>query len=224
MYQGAWVIIQGEKGIGAIKSNNGNYEALASTGEEPVGLSDGRGGNILDFLKGKIGKLQKFYVGKNTRAASDKRSKRADAKKGAGVGEVTQETLIKKFRPLWVRAINAAIADVKGHISNMIKNDAFSKAQRKLNHLEKLQNGLEGLELGSSGDPEFISHAVNISVLMAASHFYPEQTGAIQKGYGNRFSAERSEGTQQLLKDISAGDQKKLGAVLSFFKRALISG
>ena len=223
-YEGAWVIIQGAKGTGAIKAGrNGTYDAVASSGGPIRTTSDGRGGNILDFLKGEIGKLQKFYVGKNTRAVSDKQKKRADDKKGTS-NEVTQETLIKKFRPLWIRAITAAMADVKGHVSNMIKNDAFEKAQRKLNHVSKLQSGLEALEAGEDVTPEFISHAINVSVLMASSHFYPEQTGAITKSYGSRFSAERSEGTQQLLKDIAGGDQKKLGAVLSFFKRALISG
>jgi hypothetical protein len=59
---------------------------------------------------------------------------------------------------------------------------------------------------------------------MAASHHYPEQTGSITKGYSNSYSAQRSEGPQQLLKDIANGDQKKLGTVLGFFKRALITG
>ncbi len=225
MYQGAWVIIQGAKGTGAIKATQNGYEAVASSGGETRSINDGRGGNILDFLKGEIGKLNKFYVGKNTRTVRDKKSKRADQKKGAGAtGEVTQETLIKKFRPLWIRAITAAVADVKGHIANMIKNDAFGKAQRKLNHLEKLQNGLEGLEAGNEDTPEFIGTAVSSAVLMASSHFYPETTGSITKSYGGRYSSQFSEGPQQLLKDIAAGDQKKLGAVLGFFKRALITG
>ena len=67
-YRGAWVIIQGTKGVGAIKAKGGtsNYDAVASSGGPIQTTSDGRGGNILDFLKNEIGKLQKFYVGKNT--------------------------------------------------------------------------------------------------------------------------------------------------------------
>lgn len=224
-YRGAWVIIQGTKGTGAIRAASGNYEAVASSGEEVKTTSDSRGGNILDFLKGEIGKLQKFYVGKNTTAVSDKQRKRADAKKGTST-EVTQDTLIKKFKPLWVRAINAALADVKGHIANMIKNDAFEKAKKKLNYLETLQSGLESIEAGSSDTPEFISKAVNAAVLMAASHHYPEQTGNIERsrwGSGG-YNAQFSEGPAQLLKDISNGDTAKLGTVLGFFKRTLISG
>jgi len=228
-YRGSWVIIQGSKGIGAIRAKGGNtasYDAVASTGGPIQTTSDGRGGNILDFLKNEIGKLNKFYVGRNTSAVSDKQKKRADAQKGADGVTVTQETLVKKFKPLWTRAITASIADVKGHIANMIKNDAFEKAKRKLHHIETLQQGLEELEAGGTDTPGFVNKAINSAVLMTASHYYPETTGNITRSRwgGNDLQSEHSEGPQQLLKDIAAGDQKKLGTVLSFFKRSLISG
>lgn len=222
-YRGAWVIIQGAKGTGAIRARSGNYEAVASTGGEVRVVKDGRGGNVLDFLKGEIGKLQKFYVGKNTSAVDDKQRKRQDSQAGMSQ-EINQETLMKKFKPLWARAITAAIADIKGHIANQIKNDAFEKAKKKLSQVESLQTALESLESGSSDVPGSVKGAINIAVLMAASHHYPDQTGTIGRGYGSSYSAQHSEGTQQLLKDISAGDQKKLGTVLGFFKRALITG
>jgi hypothetical protein len=60
---------------------------------------------------------------------------------------------------------------------------------------------------------------------MAASHHYPDKTGEITRGYrGGNYNAEYSEGPATLLKDISQGDTAKLGTVLAFFKRALISG
>jgi hypothetical protein len=225
-YKGAWVIIQGANGTGAIRAAGGTYTAVASKGGETREVKDSRGGNVIDFLKGEIGKLQKFYVGKNTSAVKDKQSKRADAKKGTST-EVTQDTLVKKFKPLWARAITASIADVKGHIANMIKNDAFEKAKKKLNYIENLQNGLEALEAGNQDTPSFINSAINSAVLMAASHHYPETTGNIERsrwGGGGSLNAQFSEGPAQLLKDIAGGDQKKLGTVLSFFKRSLISG
>lgn len=227
-YRGAWVIIVGTNGVGAIRArggSTGSYDAVASTGNEVRTSSDSRGGNIIDFLKGEIGKLQKFYVAKNTTSVSDKQRKRADAQKGAGAREVTQETLMKKFKPLWVKAINAAIADIKGHVANQIKNDAFEKAKRKLNQIESLQNGVESLEAGSQETPGFINVAVNSAVLMAASYYYPETTGNIERSrYGGGMSSQFPEGPRQLLKDISEGDTKKLGTVLNFFKRSLIAG
>jgi len=222
--RGAWVIIKGTTGTGAIRAtSSGTYEATASTGGEVESKSDGRGGNIMDFLKSKIGKLNKFYVGNNTSAVRDKQKKRADQQTGKGGSEVTVETLTKKFKPLWVKAITAAIADVKGHIANQIKNDAFDKAAKKLEHVKKLQQAIESLE-ADSDTPNSVKSAINVAVLMAASHHYPEQTGTISRSYGSGYNAERSEGGNQLLKDIAGGDQKKLGTVLTFFKRSLITG
>jgi hypothetical protein len=106
----------------------------------------------------------------------------------------------------------------------MIKNDAFAKAMKKLKYVESLQSSLEELESGESDTPEFISRSVQTAIYMAASHYYPEQTGSFSKDYGGRYSTQFPEGPRQLLKDISGGDTKKLGTVLGFFKRALISG
>jgi hypothetical protein len=224
--RGAWVIIKGTTGTGAIRATtSGNYEATASSGGEVDSFADGRGGNVIDFLKSKIGKLNKFYVGNNTSNVNDKRKKRKDQQAGTDTSMVSVETLTKKFKPLWVKAITAAIADVKGHIANQIKNDAFDKAAKKLDHVKRLQQAIESLETDSD-TPNSVRAAINVAVLMAASHHYPEQTGAISRsGYGGGgYNAERSEGGNQLMKDIAGGDQKKLGTVLTFFKRSLISG
>ena len=226
-YRGAWVIIQGTNGTGAIKASGGNtgdYTAVASTGGETRVVTDSRGGNIIDFLKGEIGKLQKFYVGKNDVFVRDKQKSRADAKAGSETGKIDRTTLMRKFKPLWAKAIIAAIADIKGHVANQIKNDAFDKAKRKLDQIEQLQNGLEAIESGSGDVPGFIETAVGAAILMAAAHHYPEQTGEITKSYGRSYLSQQQEGPDQLLKDIAAGDTAKLGTILSFFKRTLISG
>lgn len=227
-YKGAWVIIQGSNGTGAIKAtggNSGSYAAMASSGGEIQSMQDSRGGNVVDFLKKEIGKLQKFYVGKNSSQVRDLKRKRADTKTGlASSGAITGEMLLKKFKPLWIKSLNLAIADIKGHISNQIKNDAFEKAKRKISQVESLQEALEKLESGSQETPEVIRRAVNIATMMSASHYYPDLTGEIQRGYSGSYNPSNSEGLTKLLQDIGKGDTAKLGVVLGFFKRALISG
>ena len=221
---GYWVIVQADNGTGAIRSINDRYEAVASTGGEVKTFTDGKGGNILDFFKNEIGKPRNFFVAKNTRAVSDKQQKRTDNKPSAST-EVTKDTIVKKFKPLWVRAMTAAIADIKGHIANMIKNDAFDKAKKKLGYLDSLYASLEELQAGAADTSEYVDRAVNIAVLMAASYHFPEQTGNIERSrWGGGSSAQFSEGPQLLLKAISEGDTAKLGTVLGFFKKALITG
>jgi hypothetical protein len=226
-YKGAWVIIHGDKGVGAIKAENNSYTSIASVGGEVDEFRNDRGGNNIDFLKGKIGGLRKFFVGKETGARKDLVRKRDALKKDTGPAQVNQETLLKKFKPLWVKAISAAQADIKGMITTMIKNDAFNKAEKKLGMLRRLNDGLMKLEAGELEDtPDWLKTAVNAAILMAASHHYPDTTGEISRSrYGSSiYSSTNSEGPAQLLKDISEGDTAKLGTILSFFKRSLISG
>lgn len=226
-YRGAWVIMRCSNGTAAIKSSGGttgSYDAVVSDGGEVRQASKSRGGDILDFIKSEVGKPIKFFAAKNTTKVTDLQRQRAERKQGAGDQKMDTNTLVKKFKPLWSRAITASIADIKGHVSNMIKNDAFDKARRKLDRVEKLQNSLEAIEAGSQDASDLIKTAVNSAVLMAASYYYPDETGEIRRGYSNNYSTDRSEGVTKLLNDVSSGDTQKLGTVLGFFKRTLISG
>jgi hypothetical protein len=225
-YKGSWVLMKYPKGVGAIKQTSGSYEAVASSGGDPVTFQNDRGGNILDFLKGELGGNPKaIYVGKDTGNTKDVKSTRkqrdSELKK---VNQLDPDAIMIKFRPLWIKSINTAIADIKGMVATQIKNDAFHKAEKKLNQAKSLQSGLEALEAGSTDVPSFIKGAIQQALALTAGHYYPEQTGEISAsrygGYNNR----SEEGVSLILKDISGGDQAKLGTVLAFFKRSLISG
>lgn len=222
-YRGSWAILIGTDGAAAIKaSSSGNYTAVASDGGEVKSLTSGRGGDVLDFIKKEVGRIQKTFIARNTSDVQDKKRKRQQSDVDAQV--MNKDKLIVKFKPLWSKAIVAAIADIKGHVSNMIKNDAFDKARVKLNHIEHLQGYLDALEKGNDA-PGFIDRAVSSAIYMAASYHYPDQTGNIERSrYSGGLSSQFSEGPNQLLKDLSAGDTKKLGTVLAFFKRSLITG
>ena len=227
-YRGAWVIMQYPKGTGAIKAtggNTGSYVAAASTGGEAQNFSDSRGGNVLDFLKRNLGGNPiKMWAGTETGKTKELKKARQATKQSVEKANVTSpEALVKKFSPLWVKAMTTAQADIKGMVQNMIKNDAYEKAERKIQQLRKLDDGIMSIESDSTAKPEFLNAAISQAIHMAASHYYPDETGDISRNY-NGYTAQRSDGITHLLQDISAGDQKKLGAVLSFFKRALIAG
>lgn len=225
-YKGAWVIIRASNGTAAIKASGGttgNYEVVVSDGGDTRSMTDSRGGNILDFLKSEVGKPLKFFTAKNNSSVKDKQRQRKERQQDADAQAVDVNSLVKKFKPLWSRALTAAIADIKGHVATMIKNDAFDKAKKKLDRVANMQNALEALEMGSSDTAESIRNAVNVAVLMSASYYYPEETGDISKGYSG-YSTARTEGVKKLLQDLSQGDTQKLGTVLGFFKRTLISG
>jgi len=225
MSRGGWVLVKGQNGTGAIIQKNGSYTAVTSNGNDPEVYTNDRGGNILDFFKTNIGKIVRIYQGREEGGVKNKQEKRAALKKNPAK-QMNSEVLMNKFKPLWIKAINSAIADIKGHITTQIKNDAFEKAKKKLNQVEKLQNMIDTLETGGNMDRITgpLSNAVHVAVLMAASHYYPDQTGSITKSYSDNYVAQNQEGTQLLLKAVSDGDTLKLGTILGFFKRSLISG
>jgi len=227
-YRGAWVIILGANGVGAIRASGGttgSYEAFTSTGAGVETINDSRGGNVLNFLKGNIGNLKKFYVGANTTAVKDKQKTRAGRQQGLAGPQLTRDTLVTKFKPLWVKSMNSALADIKGMVGTMVKNDAYKKAKTKIEALERLENAIDTVESGNTEVPSFINSAVGSAIMMAAAHYYPDTTGdIIRSRYGGSYETQHQEGPKQLLADIAAGDTAKLGTILGFFKRNLISG
>jgi hypothetical protein len=227
-YRGAWVVILGTNGVGAIRASGGStgsYEAFTSTGAGVETINDSRGGNVLNFLKGNIGNLKKFYVGANTTAVKDKQQARTKRQTGLAGPQLTRDTLVTKFKPLWVKSMNSALADIKGMVGTMVKNDAYKKAKTKIEALERLENAIDAVESGNAEVPSFINSAVGSAIMMAASHHYPDTTGDITRSrYGGSYETQHQEGPKQLLADIAAGDTAKLGTILGFFKRNLISG
>lgn len=224
---GAWILIKGSKAAGAIKADSrGSYESLAfdpATGQIEM-LTHSRSDEIIPFLKNKIGKLRAFYVGKDSGNKIKKKIDRRNRSEKPAAGVVNNDVLVKRFRPLWIKAMTAAEADIKGMIATMIKNSSYEKARRRMDQAQQLLSAIEKLETGSLEEtPNFIKEAVNVAIIMTAVHYYPEKTGEIQKDYKS-YHSQFSEGPQQLLKDISEGDTVKLGTVLTFFKRSLVSG
>lgn len=226
-YQGAWVIVQGSNGVGAIKAIDGNYTGIVVNPEdneedeagEIIEIVDNRGGTVKNFLKSYIGKLEVFYIG-GVPTEFLKKSQERDKNRvlNRKSSEISQDTLAKKFKPLWERAINAAIADIKGIAVNMIKNGAFSKARDKIDQIKKLEDTFED----EHRLDDIINMGVSQAVGMAASHYYPEKTGNLRRTYSG-VKSEFDEGVELLLKDISNGDTKKLGTVLAFFKQSLLT-
>lgn len=136
--------------------------------------------------------------------------------------------LVTKFKPLWVRAMEAAKADIKGYVNTQIKNNAYELVQPKVERLAKLDDALTDLELDPSMQSvQLVAQSVNNAIAMAAYHFYPEQARTINRNWNRSISryvlTTNKDGVKLLFDDIIGGDMSKLSAVLAFFKRDLIS-
>lgn len=222
-YNGAWIIIVGTTGTAAIRSTGGttgNYNIFASDGGEVQSTTKTNATETMAFLKNIIGKPTQFYVGeKNDNISTLKNLRKTRTTNNNS--NITPEKLVEKFRPLWIKAVTAAIAEVKGMSITMIRNDSFEKARTKIKHAEELEQVL--LILQGQRAPDVIKSSVTTAISMAAHYHYPELTGEITKGY-NGYQAQYEAGPRKLMSDIAGGDTQKLGTILGFFKRNLISG
>jgi hypothetical protein len=218
----SWILIKGTRGSGAVRIYYGGYSAVLSTGGE-VETLQGNGAEIKSFLKGKLGKLNNYYIGSNDEEAQRKSINRTAEKSVASNTNMSPTDIAKKFKPLWTRAIDAAIADMKGHVANMIKNDSFEKAERKISKLRRLRTIKYNLESGGDGSssPKEIYNSLLYAISMTAYYYYPE-TSTTDIEFSRLERGVYSPGFKSILADISKGDQQKLGTTLAFFKKGLM--
>jgi hypothetical protein len=223
-YKNSWILIQADKGTGAIKFANGHYYAMLSVGGAVQNFDNSRSNFIIDWLKQHLGGLRKFYVAMAQPDVSNKQRSRAERKQDAGGAMWTQKGLAQKFRPLVVKTMTHAVADIKGMAGTMLKNGNYDGAIKKIQKLQSYEDILYKLETKDSDSPDF-SGKINDAVILTAHHFYPDIAGDVSRGYGGyrsgggRLQIQNQEAVTQLFNDINAGQQDKLGTLLAFFKR-----
>jgi hypothetical protein len=232
---GTWLLIAGNKGFGAVKflpgsfrRGSGSYQIFASNGKPDPDegnmiystISDNVAG-ANSSLKGIIGDAKKFYF------VDSEYSKQLNTKRVANkpdpAGITTVSKLVTRFKPLFKKILVASKADINGVISNMAKNDAYHKVEKKLTQVQAIDSSIQDLDDGTISD--LLIMAVNNSVVLTARYYYPDLTGNVTSGYRYRdlsLSSDKSEGVQKVLADIANGDREKLSAVLAYLKRSLV--
>jgi len=230
---GGWVLLQYATGFAAIRSNtSGGYYVVYSNNREGDSVGtfyNTRGGEILSELSSMLnGKPRSIWVGHDENEVQQLQSERKKQKVDSQTAqpEVNHYYLLRKFRPMFSKAVTLAIADIKGMVANMIKNDEFDRSRKKIDRLKSLQSALESVSLEKSINnlPDIIVDALRSAVALAAMHYYPEQTIGLSRRWGGRIEPTSNNGINRLYKDINAGDTRKLAAILAFFKRTLITG
>lgn len=232
----SWFLLEGEAGFAAIKfyssknNNVGTYTIITSYGTPNVidgkivttkKVNTATEGNA--YLKQTIGKIKKAYSTRTQYADELKKSRYLNKPSGSTLTSSPEE-LLKRFSPIFKQSVVKAIADVKGVITNAVKNDAFDYANKKVNLVNRLQTVLSELDNEQTGD--FLKSSINNSIVMTARYYYPKETGELKYGYGysrSNLVPESKEGMDKVLLDIGKGDREKLSAVLAYFKRSLIS-
>lgn len=237
-----WVLVRGDKGMGAIRAAKSSYDAVVLDSDgEIVKKHSEKGGDVLDFLKSYIGRMTEFYVGRvdpeHRETIKTRQARKPIPIERYSGDENFVKLLMKKFRPLWIRSIEAAISDMKGWAQTMIKNHNFEKAKSKMEKLQMLEEILEKIRDGE--DPmnpkkpqygyardtfEVMKRSLHNAIMLTAHHYYPDSSGGFSgRGYGRQHSLMNNNATEQLFNDIINGDTKKLSTLIAFLRRELVT-
>jgi hypothetical protein len=229
------LLLAGPKGAGVLQSQRDTYNLYAwntDTDELDNSLNTS-GGRSIEWFQDRIGKIRNMWLGRDLGTVRQLRTKRHDLKVGTGrylgQGEFARD-MLKRFKPLWLRSLTAAQNDVKGWVNTQIKNHAFDKAKSKIDHLRELESAVDSVESGGSLEEismvaNAIKHAINQTTYM----YYPEEA----QGFEQTRSIYRSEKPGLLNRDavsrlfadiVTDGDMQKLGTLLAFFRKNLVTG
>lgn len=241
----AWVIFDGEMGFAALRpdSNEIYTVGVVKKGSDSVQtMQHSRMDQINILLKQNVGKIKRYFAvdyiegASRWSRASDKydtsqlKRKRAQAKQGiAQTGEISHQTLFKKFKPLFVKAITAAEADIQGIIQNILKTGNYDAAETKIDKLKLLRRaaaafGPDAAERDTyetQRSKQDITRVLNKATKEAALHFYPDMFDQ-ENITRNPSDEEFDKGVKRLFADIGSGDTKKLGGLLWYFKNGLV--
>lgn len=236
-----WILVKGEKGMGAIMAQGGTYYGMIAdpNGEIQKKTSE-RGGDIIDFLKEYIGKPKMYYIGNAPDAHKEKIRARAMRKPIPQAQWSGEDNFVKlmmiKFKPLWLKAIDGAINDTKGWVQNMVKNHSFAKARHKLEKLQYLETIADKLRDGDNpldgkeryNDPyTLLRTAIYNAVMMTAHHYYPDKSGGFRpremtySSIGKQHRLHDSDALESLFNAIRGGETDKISTMIGFFKRGL---
>lgn len=250
-----YVLIAGTTGTAAVKWTGYEYVVYMSTSEGIVRGEDQSINKLMNDIKQGIGKPTKFFQPKaagsiskwdsfNTRYGSDmdpqnvrQRRERARTPDTSKVKNVlpdegtSRENLIRlqeKLRPLMMRYLTTALADVKGAAAIALKNDAYDVAGRKLNIAKQLSDWIDRASDDATNDQRDglrrdLNNKMYNAIVMAAGYYYPDLTGEISKN-GARLSPNRRSGTDKVVDNIAAGDNRKLATVMAYLKQSFLHG
>jgi hypothetical protein len=242
-----WLLMKFPTGTGAIMATRSNYLLVAARNEPSDEVPSA--GTFLEagvmtvvtnttkdanawFKKNLGSKPIAYYIssGRNYRnvssnpqvVARDKRKNRSQPPADLW----TEEKLLAKFSPLFLKAVTAAKADIKGMVSMMIKNDSIDKAGKKLRTLNELTVIEQRLAFGELPkgllQDDLLRKSLKNAVVLTAYKFFPEDTGEPTHGY--RGYEHREEGVKKFLSELSKGNYEMMGTLLGAFKHALIIG
>lgn len=187
--------------------------------ENLIELEADRKDELLRAIRGGVGKIKEMHIAKVSDAHLDKRTNRAlkPAETGGSIA-----ALVKKFKPILIKAITQADAELSGVVSIAIKSKSYDRATKIVAKLRSLSKLVSNLESGTGTGGDIMTDAVRYAVSMTAVREF-DITDARIGGWSERISVEVSASNfKQILDRAAAGDGKIIAELLYYFKRYMM--
>jgi hypothetical protein len=195
-------------------------------------------GELVDWLKTYIGKIVDYSIAQSPSVAVQrvkvKRERLKPLPQTTAPFDIAT-TFINKLKPLVVRNLERAVADIKGYVNTLIKSSNYDRAANKIAILKQLEKKLEDIEATGNYDDTYIMSKMLNAIHAAALYHYPEhgeqgfqdRPATVYPGFRSSGSVtytplRDTTGVKQLMTDIARGDVKKVGTVLAFFRDELV--
>lgn len=222
---GNWVLFKGAKGWAAIKPLGDSYTVVGMGNDGKTHeMTTSRVAEVNGIIRMTAGKIvstwmssSKVNVAANTKAAREKN--RQDLAKTSN--KVSYETLVERLRPLLVKYLTTAEAELRGMMGNLMKAGRYnSRAQKTMRRLQFLQQYREQLAAGGEVHSN-VANVIRKAAKLAATHYYPDLAGDFTNNHGGDLMVSQR-AVDQLFTDINAGDTKKLAGIMAYVKRELM--
>ena len=220
------ILLQGSDGLAWItKSGNGVKLTLATDQSNEVSADKGKWSgdeSTMAFVRRKIGDIQQAWITQNLRKkdVTSLRKKRASAAVAA-----KPQQILMRLKPLWLKMLTQALADLQGYTQQLIKHNSFEHAKNKLDHTERLHTLVDMLKRGESNAVlHELQQPLLAAVNLAAAHHYPHLSNTwLNPLYVALYDiGSNKQAVNQLLTDLSAGQYQLLGSVMGYFKQQLL--
>jgi len=178
---------------------------------------------MLKAIRVAVGKIKKVYSARETDKQQNKRQLRTTLAT-TSKGTITQDVIVRKFKPIVKKTIIQADAELSGVLSIAIKAKGYERASKIINRLKIINKVLSQLENGveDSNSTDLVRKAVSYAINMTAVREFDISTARLG-GWGENVTVDvAADHFREILERASGGDGKILSEVLYYFKRYMM--
>lgn len=165
------------------------------------------------YITEKIGKISRIYQYTRNMDTEAHKKHRIDISKRGPVSSSNRydlDRLYRRFKPMFMRTLLMAEAEMKGMLMTMVRNGYYNEAVNKANRLKTLSSLIYTYEQDTETNQQYFKDKIYTALVLTGKHVFPDM---------NDYEA-----ADKLLESLTKGNMQHLLYVLMFFKNTIMRG